>query len=45
MARNMWMVHAGESAFIIDGFKKKSHVAIRCNNLDDLSVSASTAQG
>ena len=37
MAKNMWMVRAGEGAFLIDDFKRKNYVAIGWNELDDLS--------
>ena len=36
MAKNMWMVRAGEGAFLIDDFKRKNYVAIGWNELDDL---------
>jgi len=35
--KNMWMVRAGEGAFLIDDFKKKNIVAIGWNVLSDLS--------
>lgn len=35
--RNMWMVRAGEGAFLIDDFKKKNYVAIGWNELLDLA--------
>jgi restriction system protein len=34
---NMWMVRAGEDAFLIDDFRKKSYVSIGWNELTDLS--------
>jgi restriction system protein len=34
---NMWMVRAGEDAFLIDDFRKKSYVSIGWNELSDLS--------
>lgn len=35
--KNMWMVRAGEDAFLIEDFKKKSYVSIGWNELSDLS--------
>jgi restriction system protein len=35
--KNMWMVRAGEDAFLIDDFKKKNYVSIGWNELSDLS--------
>ncbi len=35
--KTMWMVRAGEGAFLIDDFKKKSYVSIGWNELSDLS--------
>jgi restriction system protein len=35
--KNMWMVRAGENAFLIEDFKEKSYVAIGWNKLSDLS--------
>ena len=35
--KNMWMVRAGENAFLIEDFKEKSYVAIGWNELSDLS--------
>ena len=37
MAKNMWMVRAGEGAFLIDEFKTKNIVAIGWNDTGDLS--------
>lgn len=37
MTRNMWMVRAGEGAFLIDDFRQKNYVAIGWNDLPDLS--------
>lgn len=37
MAKNMWMVRAGEGAFLIDEFKTKNIVAIGWNDIGDLS--------
>jgi len=37
MAKNMWMVRAGEGGFLIDDFKKKNCVAIGWNELGDIS--------
>ena len=39
--KNMWMVRAGEDAFLIEDFKKKSYVSIGWNELSDLSKIAS----
>lgn len=36
----MWMVRAGEGAFLIDDFRKKSYVSIGWNELSDLSHTA-----
>lgn len=35
--KNMWMVRAGEDAFLIEDFKKKNYVSIGWNELSDLS--------
>ena len=37
MTKNMWMVRAGESAYLIDDFKKKNYVAIGWNRIKDAS--------
>lgn len=37
MAKNMWMVRAGEDAYLIDDFRKKKYVAIGWNKLGDIS--------
>jgi len=37
MAKNMWMVRAGEGAFLIEDFKKNNCVAIGWNELGDIS--------
>jgi restriction system protein len=42
--KNMWMVRAGEDAFLIEDFKKKSYVAIGWNELSDLSRIANREQ-
>ena len=37
MARNMWMVRAGEGAFLIDDFKSKNYVSIGWNKIGNIS--------
>jgi len=37
MVKNMWMVRAGEGAFLIEDFKKNNCVAIGWNELGDIS--------
>ena len=37
MAKNMWMVRAGEGAFLIDGFRNKNYVSIGWNEIGDIS--------
>lgn len=37
MARNMWMVRAGEGAFLVDDFKSKNYVSIGWNKIGDIS--------
>lgn len=39
--KTMWMVRAGEDAFLIDDFRKKSYVSIGWNELSDLQSVAS----
>lgn len=35
--KNMWMVRAGEDAFLIDDFRKKNYISIGWNELGDIS--------
>lgn len=37
MVKNMWMVRAGESAFLIDDFKSKNYVSIGWNKIGNIS--------
>jgi restriction system protein len=37
LPKNMWMVRAGEGAFLIDDFKKKGIIAIGWNEISDIS--------
>jgi restriction system protein len=37
IVKNMWMVRAGEDAFLIDDFRKKNFVSIGWNELGDVS--------
>ena len=37
MAKNMWMVRAGEGAFLVEDFKSKNYVSIGWNKIGDIS--------
>ena len=39
--KNMWMVRAGENAYLFDDFKNKNIIAIGWNDIGDLSNIAS----
>lgn len=38
MTKNMWMVRAGEGAFLIDDFRSKNIVSIGWNKIGDVSA-------